>query len=227
MPMKRIYLDNAATTPVDPEVQKEIMRVISQNYGNASSIHEFGITARNMIEKSRDIIADFVNISPSGVIFTSSGTESVNIALQGIMKRHKKANPHLITSNIEHPAIFNTANYLKQEGFDVTILPVNRNGFVEIDDIKNAIQKNTKLISIHYVNNVLGTIQNIRKIGELLQNTKIIFHTDAVQAFGKIPIDMKKEKIDLLSLSGHKLYCCKGIGALCVNAKKFLIPDNN
>lgn len=220
--MHRIYLDYAATTPVDPAVNDVMVEYAIENYGNASSVHELGLTSRKAIELTRWSIARFLKIQPECILFTGSGTESDNMALQGIMHRHRDAHPHLITCNIEHPAIYNTAKFLESQGFEVSIISVNSEGFVSISDIEQAIKPNTKLISIHYVNNEIGTIQPIKEIGKVAQKHQIYFHTDAVQAFGKLPIHMINENIDLLSFAGHKIYGPKGIGGLCANPKRFI-----
>jgi cysteine desulfurase len=222
----RVYLDYAATTPVDPEVQQVISQYNLQEYGNASSLHEYGLKARQAIETARHSLANFLNISSDGVIFTGSGTEADNMALQGIMYKQKENKPHLITDIIEHPAVYNTAKFLEDQGFEITILPVTPEGFVDPSELEAAIQSNTTLISIHYINNEIGTIQPIKKIGAIAKNHNILFHSDAVQAFGKIPINMQQDNIDFLSLSGHKIYCCKGIGALCLNQRKFPVKKN-
>jgi len=204
----KAYLDNAATTQVDPRVVKEMLPYFSKKYGNASSLHSFGIEATEALEKARIQVAKLINSKPEEIYFTSGGTESDNLAIRGIMKKG-----HLITSSIEHPAILNTVKVLNVEK---TILPVDKDGIINLTDLKRAIRKNTKLVSIMFANNEIGTIQPIKKIGEICKKKNILFHTDAVQAVGKIPINVKKMNIDLLTISSHKIYGPKGVGALYI-----------
>ena len=211
---KRIYLDHGATTPVHPDVLKAMEPIFHTNFGNPSSLHTKGREARKLIDKSRKKIADFLKIKPEEIIFTGGGTESDNLAILGTARKLKKHGNHLITSNIEHPAVLNTFKHLVNEGFDITIVPVDNQGIIHVEDIKKAIRTDTILISIMYVNNEIGTIQPVEKIAELAEEYGIIFHTDAVQALGKIRIDLSKSKIHLLSSSAHKLYGPKGIGLL-------------
>lgn len=211
---KRIYLDHGATTPIHPDVIKAMEPIFHTNFGNPSSLHTKGREARKLIDKSRKKIADFLKIKPEEIIFTGGGTESDNIAILGTARKLKQHGKHLITSNIEHPAVLNTFKHLVSEGFDITIVPVDNQGIIHAQDIKKAIRPDTILISIMYVNNEIGTIQPVEEIAELAEENGIIFHTDAVQAFGKIRIDLSKSKIHLLSSSAHKLYGPKGIGLL-------------
>lgn len=221
MGIKRVYLDYAATTPMAPEVQDSMRLYEREEFGNPSSVHEFGIRSRTVIEEARATIAQTLNVEMAGIIFTGSGTEADNIALQGLMVKNLNQKPHLITTIIEHPAIYNTAIALKEKGFDITIVPVKSNGIVDPSEIESKIKPTTKLISVQYVNNEIGTIQPIQKIAEIARNHQIFFHSDAIQAFGKLHIDMKSQKIDLLSIAGHKVYGPKGIGALCCNPTTF------
>jgi cysteine desulfurase len=215
--MSRIYLDHAATTPVTPEVLDAMKPYFSVEYGNASSIHDFGVRAREAVEKSREVVTGFLGADKDSIIFTGSGTESDNIAVQGSAFRHGRSGPHIITSMIEHPAVFATCEFLQTLGFEVTFLPVNGQGLVDPESLKKEIKKNTVLISIMYANNEIGTIQPVSEIGGIAREHGINFHTDAVQAFGKVPVNVRNENITLLSGSGHKLYGPKGVGILYIS----------
>lgn len=219
MNTKLIYLDHSATTPLLPEVLKAMEPYFIEKYGNASSLHTMGQVARQAIEDSRKKIASFLGAKPEELIFTGGGTESDNIAILGTARKLKDRGKHLITTNIEHPAVKNTFKQLEKEGFDVTYVPVQKNGIVDVDDVMKAIHPDTILISIMYVNNEIGTIQPVEKIAELVEPRGIIVHTDAVQAFGKLRMNMAKSKIHLLSASAHKIYGPKGIGLLYIRGK--------
>lgn len=215
-----IYLDNSATSSVDEEVYNEMKPYFKKYFGNPSSLHSYGVDALNAIDNSRERIAKTLNAENNEIIFTSGGTESDNLALKGISylnkdKRKKNAN-NIITSSIEHPAVLETCKFLEKEGFDVKYLPVNKYGLIDINDLEKAITKKTFLISIMYANNEIGTIEPIREISKLSNTYDILFHTDAVQAIYKTNIDLKKIKIDLMSISSHKIYGPKGVGALYV-----------
>jgi len=219
--MKRIYMDHAATTPVDKKVLEEMLPFFTEKYGNPSSLHSFGREAHDAMEKARENIAKLVNAEKDEIVFTSGGTESDNFAIKGIAYKMKEEitdynGPHIITSSIEHPAVMETCKYLELQGFKVKYLPVDRYGVVNLDDLKKSISKGTFLITIMHANNEIGTIQNIDEIGKIAKKHNIIFHSDAVQSAGKIPVDVKKTNIDLLSISSHKIYGPKGVGALYI-----------
>jgi cysteine desulfurase len=212
--MKRIYMDHAATTPTAPEVLEAMLPYFSDNYGNASSLHSFGRDAREVIEDARSRVAKFINAEHSEIYFTSGGTESDNLALKGIAWRNKNKGRHIITSVIEHPAILETCRALANQGFEVIYLPVTKEGLVEIEALKSVLREDTILISIMHANNEIGTIQPIEEIGKIAAEEDIYFHSDGVQTTGKIPVDVKALGLDAFSISGHKLYGPKGIGAL-------------
>ncbi|MEM4152546.1 MAG: cysteine desulfurase NifS [Candidatus Pacearchaeota archaeon] len=215
--MKRIYLDHAATTPLAQEVFEAMKPYFSEKFGNASSLHSFGQEARAAIETARKIAAKFLGARPNEIIFTSGGTESNNLAIKGVAFANKSKGNHIITSKIEHHAILEPCHWLEKHGFKVTYLNVDKYGLVNPADVEKAITKDTILVSIMHANNEIGTIEPIEEIGKICKKHKVYFHTDAVQSFGKIPIDVKKMNIDLLSASSHKLYGPKGVGLLYIN----------
>ncbi len=216
---KYIYLDNAATTPMDPRVIEEVTKHFKETYGNSSSLHSVGQKAGQILLKSRETIASLINANRDDIFFTSSGTEADNIAIFGVTSKNKERGNHIITSSIEHHAIENPYKQLEKREFEVTFLPVDQFGLIATKDLENAITDKTILISIMFANNEIGTIQPMKKIGSIAKKHDVLFHTDAVQAFGKVPIDVNEMKIDLLSASAHKLYGPKGVGMLYIRNK--------
>ena len=227
---ERIYLDFAATTPIDPQVLETMVESFKQ-FGNSESVHDFGIKSHEQLQKSRKIFAESMHVHPREIIFTSGGTESDNIAILGVTRKFMRDNPgiqpHIITSAIEHHAIWKSCEYLEKLGVKVTYVPVEADGIVSVKKIQEVVAKNTILITIMHVNNELGTIQPIKEIGKLANDSNILFHSDTVQSFGKLHINPQEMNLDMCSASAHKLYGPKGVGLLYIknSGRKTAIDD--
>ena len=220
----RIYFDNSATTPLDPRVVKAMEPYLAGIFGNPSSLHWAGREAKAAIDQARQQVADLLHAQPNEIIFTASGTEADNMALIGVLEALGQRENHLITSAIEHPAILETCRYLEGQGVEVTYLGVDGDGLVDPNELRKALRPTTRLVSIMAANNVVGTLQPITELGRIAREHGVLFHTDAVQAVGKIPLNVQTQPIDLLSLSAHKLHGPKGIGALLVRRDVPLKP---
>ncbi len=221
MNFRRVYLDNSATTPIDEEVFEAMLPFLREKFGNASSIHHFGQEAKMAVDKARYEVAALIGARPTEIVFLSGGTEANNLAIRGILEAQEKYGKHIVTSQIEHSAVINVCEDLEKRGYEVTYLPVYDDGIVRLEDVRNAIREDTVLVSIMLANNEIGTIQPVKEIGEFVKSLresgkKIWFHTDAVQAIGRIKVDVEEIGCDLLSISAHKLYAPKGVGALYV-----------
>jgi cysteine desulfurase len=222
--MHTIYFDNAATTALDPGVFKAMLPFFGGQFGNPSSMHRVGRQARQAVENSRAELAALLNASPEEIVFTASGTESDNMALRGIAEQYGPGECHVIASAIEHPAILETCQYLKRHGVEITLLSVDSYGMVSPDRLQQALRPNTRLVTVHAAHNEVGTVQPIDELGRIARSHGALFHTDAVQAVGKIPLDMAAQPVDMLSLSGHKIHGPKGVGALYIRKGVSLAP---
>jgi cysteine desulfurase len=229
--MRRVYLDHSATTPIDSRVVDAMMPYLTQKFGNASSIHQFGQEARAAVDKARRQIASLISARSNEIVFTSGGTEANNLAIRGACEAAQVHGRHIITSAIEHPSVRGVLEYFEKNGWTITCLPVYDNGVVRVEDVRAAIRADTVLISVMMANNEIGTIQPVKEIGALVSATResgqkhLSFHTDAVQASGRIPIDVEDVRCDLLSLSAHKMYAPKGTGALFIRRGVRLFPQ--
>lgn len=219
-----IYMDHGATSPVRAEVLEAMEPYFTKHFGNPSTFYKVGRDAKIAMEEARVKVAKFIGANPEEIIFTNGGTESDNIGIMGCVLKNKRKGKHIITSQIEHPAVLETCKWLEKNGFEVSYLPVYKEGIVRIEDLKAAIKKETILITIMHANNEIGTIQPIAEIGKIAKEKKIKFHTDAVQSVGKIPVNVDDLNVDLLSISGHKIYGPKGIGALYIRKGTRLEP---
>ena len=221
-----IYLDNSATTRCYPEVGELVYKVMCQDYGNPSSMHKKGVEAEHYVKEAKERIAKILKVAPKEIYFTSGGTESDNLALIGCARANRRAGNHLITSSIEHPAVLNTMRHLEEEGFRVTYLPVDENGRIRLDALQDALCEDTILVSVMYVNNEVGSVQPVEEAAKIVKqyDPRILFHSDAVQGFGKYHIYPKRTGIDLLTASGHKIHGPKGIGFLYIGEKVKIQP---
>ena len=220
--MRKVYMDYAATTPVDPRIMRVMIPYLNRNFGNTMSLHSWGREAKNALEDSREIVADLMHVEPEEVIFTSSATEANNTVLKGIAFANREKGRHIITSKIEHHCVLESAHWLEKNGFEVTFLSVDKYGLVDPKKLEDTIRKDTILVSIMHANNEIGTIEPIEEIGKICRDHGIYFHTDAAQSFGKIPIDTKN--IDLMTVSSHKMYGPKGVAALYIKKNLKIEP---
>lgn len=219
-----IYVDNAATTPLDPRVLKAMKPYFTTFYGNASSINTYGLKTKQALEEARNRVAKFMNANPGQLVFTGSATEANNLILKGFALKMGQAKTHIAISTIEHECVLNSAKWLKEQGYQITFLPVDRYGIIDLGTVELALKRGASLISVIHVNNEIGTIQSLQEIGELCHQYNAFFHTDAAQSFGKIPIDVKEMNIDFMTVNAHKIYGPKGVGALFIQNNKVIEP---
>ena len=224
MKAKEIYMDNGATTKVDPKALEAMMPYFDKEYGNASSLHTLGSNAKNALEKARNAIAKSINAEPDEIIFTSGGTESDNLALKGIAFANKKKGNHIIATQVEHKAILNACKWLESQGFEITYLPVDKEGFIDDKKLEEALTNQTILVSIIHGNSEIGTIQDLEKLGAVCKKHKVYFHTDACQSYTKTEIDVKKQHLDLVTINSHKINGPKGVGALYIRKGISITP---
>ncbi len=222
--MRKVYLDHSATTPIDPEVFNEMLPFLKEHFGNPSSLHSWGRKARKAVEGARESVAKLISADSSEIIFTGGGSESNNLAIKGTALALQGKGKHIITSSVEHHAVLEVCEWLEKIGFEITYLPVDEYGRVSVEDLKNKIRQDTILVSIMYGNNEVGTLQPIREIGKICRERGIIFHVDGVQAVGHIPVNVKEDFIDMLTISAHKMYGPKGVGALYIRKDIKLTP---
>ena len=221
---KRIYLDNAATTCLDERVLEVMLPLFSKQFGNSSSLHSYGVEAKNVLDHAHEQLAGFIGASPEEMVFTSGGTESNNFAIKGIAFANRHKGNHIIVSSIEHDCIMNACKWLEEQGFYITYLPVDHDGIVDLDFLERAINPKTILVSVMYANNEIGTIEPIDEIGRICRSKNVLFHCDACQSFGKVPVDVVRSNVDLLTINSHKIYGPKGVGALYIRKGVSITP---
>ena len=221
---KRIYLDNAATTCLDNRLLEVMLPLYSNQFGNSSSLHSYGVEAKNVLDQAHEQLSGFIGASPEELIFTSGGTESNNFAIKGIAFANRHKGNHIIVSSIEHDCIMNACKWLEEQGFYITYLPVDHDGIVDLDFLERAINPKTILVSVMYANNEIGTIEPVDEIGRICRSKNVLFHCDACQSFGKVPVDVVRSNVDLLTINSHKIYGPKGVGALYIRKGVAITP---